>query len=166
MEKYLNIATVLKPQGIRGEVKVMPHTDTAEDICGFSQVVIGDTQYKVLACRAAGGFAYLTLRGVADRNAAELLRGKAVLADRTDAPALPEDRVYIADLIGCAVVTEEGEELGKVLDVTPARTDIYTISFGEREVMFAAAEGVIVNIDTRAGKVVVNAERFKQVATL
>ena len=166
MEKFLNIAMVLKPQGIRGEIKVMPHTDSPDDICGFSQVIIGDQKYKVLACRAAGGFAYLTLRGVADRNAAELLRGKSVLADRAESPALPEGRVYIADLIGCAVVTEQGEELGKVLDVTPARTDIYTISCGEKQVLFAAAEGVIVSIDEAAGKIVVNAERFRQVATL
>ena len=157
---------MLKPQGIRGEIKVMPHTDSPDDICGFSQVIIGDEKYKVLACRAAGGFAYLTLRGVADRNAAELLRGKSVLADRAESPALPEDRVYIADLIGCAVITEQGEELGKVLNVTPARTDIYTISCGEKQVLFAAAEGVIVSIDEEAGKIVVNAERFRQVATL
>ena len=166
MEKYLNIATVLKPQGIRGEIKVMPHTDSAEDICGFSQVIIDGEEYKVLACRAAGGFAYLTLRGVPDRNATELLRGKSVLADRADAPELPEDRVYIADIIGCTVLTEQGEELGKVLNVTPARTDIYTISYGDKEVLFAAAEGVIVSIDEEAGKIVVNAERFRQVATL
>ncbi len=144
----------------------MPHTDCAEDICGFPQVIIGDQKYKVLACRAAGGFAYLTLRGVPDRNAAELLRGKPVLADRAEAPPLPKDRVYIADIIGCTVVTEQGEELGKVLDVTPARTDIYTIDCGGKEVLFAAAEGVIVSMEEGAGRIVVNAERFKQVATL
>ncbi|MFR1633228.1 MAG: ribosome maturation factor RimM, partial [Oscillospiraceae bacterium] len=96
MQKFLTVATVLKPQGIRGEIKVMPQTDSAEDMKDFSSVIIDGTSYKVLACRAAGGYAYLTLRGIPDRNAAELLRGKEVLVDRSEAPELPDDRVYIA----------------------------------------------------------------------
>lgn len=166
MQKYLTVGTVLKPQGIRGEIKVMPYTDYAEDMKDFTCVSIGGTQYKVLACRVAGGYAYLTLRGVADRNAAELLRGKDVLVDREEAPELPEDRVYIADVIGCALVTEQGEKLGEVLDVTPARTDIYTVLIGGKQVMFAAADGVIISVDVQGGTVTVSKERFEQVATL
>ena len=120
----------------------------------------------MLACRAAGGYAYLTLRGVPDRNAAELLRGREVLVDRAEAPELPEDRVYIADVVGCMLVTEEGKELGEITDITPARTDIYTVKMGEREVMFPSADGVIVEIDEDGGKVTVNEKRFKEVALL
>ena len=164
MQKYLTVATVLKPQGIRGEIKVMPQTDSVEDMKDFSTVNIGGTAYKVLACRSAGGYAYLTLRGVPDRNAAELLRGKEVLVDRLDAPELPEDRVYIADVIGCRLFNSEGEELGEILDVTPARTDIYTALVGGKQVMFPAAEGVILSVETSAGKVTVDKKRFEEVA--
>lgn len=166
MHKFLTVATVLKPQGIRGEIKVMPQTDSAEDLKDFTSVLIGDTKYKVLACRAAGGYAFLTLRGIADRNAAELLRGKEVLVDRSEAPELPEDRVYIADVIGCRLLTTEGELLGEVTDVTPARTDIYTISVGDKEIMFPAADGVILSVDTENGIVTVDKKRFEEVALL
>lgn len=166
MQKYLTVATVLKPQGIRGEIKVMPQTDSEDDLKDFTSVIIGGVPYKVLACRTAGGYAYLTLRGIADRNAAELLRGKEVLVDRDEAPELPEDRVYIADVIGCAIVTEEGEKLGEVLDVTPARTDIYTALIGGKEVMFPAADGVILSVDAEGGVVTVNKKRFEEVALL
>lgn len=166
IKKYLTIATVLKPQGIRGEIKVMPQTDSAEDMCAFTSVIIGGTAYKVLACRAAGGYAYLTLRGIADRNAAELLRGKEVLVDRDDIPELPQDRIYIADIIGCKLITAEGEELGTVQDVTPAHTDVYTALVGGKEVMFPAAEGVILSTDAEAGVIVVDKKRFEEVALL
>ncbi len=166
MKKYLIIGTVLKPQGIRGEIKVMPQTDSPEDIGAFPFVSIGGAEYKVLACRAAGGYAYLTLRGVADRNAAELLRGQEVLADRENMPELPEDRVYIADVIGCKLVTDEGEVLGEVLDVTPARTDVYSALVGGKTVLFPAADGVIISVDTQAGVVTVNGRRFNEVALL
>ena len=49
MQKFLTVATVLKPQGIRGEIKVMPQTDSADDMKDFSSVIIDGTSYKVLA---------------------------------------------------------------------------------------------------------------------
>ena len=76
MPKTLTIATVLKPQGIRGEIKVKALTDSAEDLKNFPRVFIDGVEYKVLSVRPAGDCAFLSLRGIADRNAAELLRGK------------------------------------------------------------------------------------------
>ncbi len=160
----LTIATVLKPQGIRGEIKVKPLTDCAEDLKAFNKIVIDGVEYAVLSVRVQGGFAYLGLKGIADRNAAELIRGKDVEVRREDAPELPEGRYYIVDLIGCEVATEEGERLGKVSDVTPARTDIYTLSNGTGEITFAAADGVITEVDTAAKKITVNGRRFKEVS--
>lgn len=166
MENSLLVAIVLKPQGIRGEIKVKTFTDAAEDLSAFERVYIGGNEYKLLSVRAQGDCAYVTLRGVADRNAAELLRGKEVYVLRSDAPALPENTFYIVDLIGCGVFTEEGEELGTLVGVTPAKTDIYTVDMGGKEVMFAGVQGVILSIDPSAEKIVVNGKRFREVAVL
>jgi 16S rRNA processing protein RimM len=166
MEKTLNVAQVLKPQGIRGEVKVKVLCDSAEDLLSFPRVFIGGTEYKVLNVRPQGDCAYLTLKGVADRNAAELLRGKDILVLREDAPALPENRFYIVDVIGCEVFTESGERLGTICEITPARTDIYTIDTGARQVPFAAIDGVILSVDTENKKIVVDGKKFAEVALL
>ena len=143
-ENKLTVATVLKPQGIRGEVKVKAFLDSAEEMKELKKLEIGGAEYAVLSVRAQGEFAYLTLRGIADRNAAELLRGKDIVIDREDAPALPEGRYYIADLLGCEVFTERGEKIGEVTEVTPAKTDVYTLSNGAKNIVFAAAEGIVV----------------------
>lgn len=164
MEKMLNVATVLKPQGIRGEVKVKVYLDDAEDLKGFKTLYIGGEEYTVLSVRASGEVAYLALKGVADRNAAELLRGKEVEALREDCPELPDGTYYIADLLGCAVVYENGENVGDIVAVTPARTDIYTLQTPKGEVSFAAAEGVILEIDVEKKKITVNKKRFKEVS--
>lgn len=164
MNDKLTVATVLKPQGILGEVKVKALTDSAEDLKAFKKVLIGGVQYSVLSVRTSGDFAFLGLKGIADRNAAELLRGKDVEVERGDIPPLPEGRYYIADLIGCEVVTEKGAPLGTVTSVTPARTDIYVIERAGKEITFAAADGVITDIDVEAGKIYVNAKRFKEVS--
>ena len=74
MERLI-IGEVLKPQGIRGELKIKTYTDEPEDVKAFGQVYIEGKPYKILSFRVGGdGFAYLGLRGVPDRNAAELMR--------------------------------------------------------------------------------------------
>lgn len=163
MEK-LTVATVLKPQGICGEVKVKVHCDSAEDITALKKVYINGAEYGVLRVRAQGEFAYLALKGVADRNSAELLRGADIEADRADMPELPDGTYYIADLTGCKVVYTTGESVGEVIAVTPAKTDIYTVLTPKGEVSFPAADGVIESVDVPAKLITVNKKRFKEVS--
>ena len=160
----ITVAIVLKPQGIRGEVKVKALTDTAQSLTAFKSVLIDGVVYSVLSVRAQGEFAYLGLKGIADRNGAELLRGKNVEVERADMPSLPEGRYYIGDLIGCVVVNERGDVLGTVEDVTPAKTDIFTLKKDGKTVMFPAADGVISEVDEENRKITVNNKRFKEVS--
>ena len=160
----LVVATIVKPQGIRGEVKVKVFLDDAEDLKEITRVYISGEQYTVLNVRGSGDIAYMALRGVADRNAAELLRGRDIEAKREDCPALPEGRYYIGDLVGCKVITSSGEDIGEVVSVTPARTDIYTLSTPKGEVSFAAAEGVILEVDTSGKIITVDKKRYKEVS--
>lgn len=163
MEK-LTVATVLKPQGIRGELKVKALCDSAEDLKGLKRVFLDGVEYAVLSVRAQGEVGYLSLKGVFDRNAAELLRGKEIEAYRADMPTLPDGTYYIADLTDCEVETSGGEYIGKVVSVTPARTDIYTLETPKGQVSFAAAEGVIEEVDVENKKITVNKKRFKEVS--
>ena len=163
-EEKVTVAIVLKPQGIRGEVKVKAMTDSAEDLTAFKSVLIDGVAYSVLSVRCQGEFAYLSLRGIADRNGAELLRGKNIEVDRADMPDLPDGRYYIGDLIGCSVVNERGDILGTVEDVTPAKTDIFTLKSDNKTIMFPAADGVISEVDEKNKKITVNSKRFKEVS--
>lgn len=164
MENLLTVATVLKPQGIRGEIKVKVLCDDAEDLKDLKRIILDGAEYGVLGVRGQGDFAYLALKGVFDRNAAELLRGKEIQAYRSDLPELPDGTYYIADLTGCEVLTSSGETVGEVISVSPARTDIYTLRTPKGEVSFAAAEGVIEEVDTENKKIIVNKKRFKEVS--
>lgn len=161
---FLTVGSILKPQGIRGEVKVKVYLDSAEDLKKIKQVYISGEKYAVLNVRASGGYAYVTLRGVADRNAAEELRGKELEALREDCPPLPEGRYYIGDLVGCKVTFSSGEEAGEVISVTPAHTDIFTLSTPKGEVSFAAAEGVISDVNLKEKIITVDKKRFKEVS--
>jgi 16S rRNA processing protein RimM len=167
MEQKILVAVIVKPQGIRGEVKVKTFTDAPEDLQTLAKVFIDDKPYKIVAVRGVvGDTAFIALKGVADRNAAEALRGRELYALREDIPPLPDGRYFIADLIGCRVADEEGKEIGVLSDVTPAKTDVYSVTIGGKEVMFAAVDGVILNVDVEQKVITVQRKRFEEVAVL
>ncbi len=163
---WLTVGVVLKPQGIRGELKIKPYTDSAETFKAFKRVFLDGVEYKILSARTADGFVFLGLRGVPDRNAAELFRGKDVVIPRAEAPVPPEGSYYIADLIGSEICFEDGEVYGTLKDVTQAATDIYTVHCEEKEILFPAADGVILEVDVEKKRITVSKRRFFEVAVL
>ena len=161
----LIIGEILKPQGIRGELKVKTFTDFPEDVKEFGTVYIDDKPYKILSFRVGtDGAAYLGLRGIPDRKAAELFRGKKVEGNREDAPPLEEGRHYIVDILGLSCETEEGEFLGTVKHIANLSSDVYTLEKGGKEILFPSVNGVIVKVNIENGKIVVNKAKFDQIA--
>ena len=68
--------------------------------------------------------------------------------------------------MGSEIVTEEGEVLGVLSDVRQAATDVYTLMRGEKEILFPAATGVVIDVLVAEKKIVVNKKRFHEVAVL
>ena len=163
----LVIGEVLKPQGIRGELKVKAFTDSPADIKEFKTVYMDGEPYKILSFRVDGnGAVYLGLRGIPDRNAAELYRGTKIEGERDDAPALEEGQYYILDILGLSCVTQDGDVLGTVKNIVNLSSDVYTIEKNGKEILFPAVNGVIVQVDIAGGKIVVDKEKFAQLAVL
>lgn len=161
----LIIAEVLKPQGIRGEIKVKTFTDAPENVKAFKTVYIDGNPYKILSFRVGNdGAAYLGLRGVPDRNAAELLRGKTIEGERDDGPILDEGQYYIVDILGLICETEDGQMLGVVTDISNFSSDIYTIEKAGKKILFPAVKGVIKRVDLENKKLIVDKAIFDQIA--
>ncbi len=164
MERLI-IGEVLKPQGIRGELKIKTFTDSPEDVKAFGTVYIDGTAYKILSFRVDGsGAAYVGLRGIPDRNAAELFRGKKIEGDREDAPELEDGQYYIVDMIGLACESEEGEYLGTLCDVQILSSDIYTLEKDGKKILFPVVNGVVVDVDMENRKLIVNKKKFDEIA--
>ncbi len=166
MERQLIVGEIVKPQGIRGELKVRPFTDSAEVFKKFKNVLVDGVEYRVLSVRVGDGAVFLGLRGIPDRNAAELMRGKQIIVNREEAPEPEEGSYYIVDLLGSEVVTETGELLGVLKDIRQASSDIYTLLMGEKEVLFPAATGVVLSVDVENKRITLSKKRFLEVAVL
>ena len=166
MVDKLVIGEVLKPQGILGALKVKPYVDDVNRFSALKRVFIGGREYKVVKTTIAADAVIVMLSGVADRNAAELFRGKFLEVEREDAAPLEEGRFYVVDVLGCDVVSEKGETFGKVTDIqSKSYADIYTLRAPDgREIMFPLLKDVLVKIDVEKGVVIVDGKRFSEVA--
>src|SRR5215217_4567315 len=109
------LAAVAGAHGIKGEVRLKLFSDSTESLAQHSKLYLGGAPRRLLGIRDAGKFAVARFEGIADRTAAEGLRGSLVEIDRADLPPLEEGEYYHADLIGIPCVDPEGRALGSVI---------------------------------------------------
>ena len=110
------VAQVGAAHGVRGEVKVTTFTADPMALADYKTLLRqdGSPALTIASARPAKGGIVARLKGVADRNAAEALRGLKLYIPRDSLPEPEEDEFYLADLIGLFVETAEGEALGTV----------------------------------------------------
>lgn len=156
------IGTVLKPQGILGQLKISDYTDGFRAIQDLDEVEIEDKIYKILDKKSQNGAIYLTLKGVSDRNTAELFRGKDVYAQK-DKLFKEQDRLYIADLIGCDLYLSSGKLIGKIVDITSSNTDIFKLETSEGICYFPFLKKLNPVFDQENKKMTVDAKIFTEV---
>lgn len=111
------LAAVAGAHGVKGEVRLKLLGEGVAGLSIHERVVIGGSERGLLSVRAAGKGAVARFEGIADRNAAEALRGQLVEVDRSALPPLGEGEYYHADLIGLAAVDRAGAEVGAVSGV-------------------------------------------------
>lgn len=124
--QFVLLGVIVGAHGIRGQLRIRSFTGEPAAIFGYG-ALLGkrrDTEAgRSLTLRpvgtAKGGkpkgdVVLATLDGVADRTAAEALKGLRLYVSRDALPALEEDEFYHADLIGLVVDQVAGGRLGTV----------------------------------------------------
>ncbi len=135
-KEWLEIGTIVAPQGLDGEVRVYPNSDFPERFEQPGQRWLlrpGETEpqpIELLGGRyiEGKGLYVVELAGVQDRNQAEALRGCRLLVPQSDRPVLGEDEYHVLDLIGLEVFNQTTQEvLGTVVDIIPAGNDLLEV---------------------------------------
>ena len=163
----MQVGFVFRPHGMEGELKVNPeHTDDPARFEDLDTVYIGRTPHQVTRHAIAsvryqqtkrGTTVILGLADVETRDDAEAIAKLRVFAHEDDLE-LAEDEIFVHDLVGLEVVTEEGEVLGTVANYMemPAQ-DVFVVTRPNNdEAMIPAVEDFIVDIDLEGGQLVVH----------
>ena len=168
--EYLQIGEIVRPQGIKGEVKLRAMSSDPERYARLESVYLLEkgqyVEHKVLKGRCNAGFAVLQLADVKDRNAAEALRGVKVYVDRAHAIELDEDENFVEDLIGLTAVDTKGNEIGELKDVLTPNSicDVYVFDTPRGEMMIPALKRVIARVDLDEEKIVLDEAVLPEVA--
>ncbi len=162
MQKNLEIGQIVNTFGIRGFVKVVPYVDDIERYDELKKVYIKSknrkTEYEVEEVKYQKNMVLLKLKGIDRIEEAEKLRNAFLEVDRENAIDLEEGEYFIADLIGLQVITDEGEQLGKIEDIyNTGSSDIYVVKdkLG-KQILLPAIEEVIKEISIEENKITVH----------
>ena len=156
--RHLIIGRVLKPFGVRGELKVEILTDFPERFASLRTVYLGDDakSFSVEQARWHGGAALIKLAGIDTPEDAATLREQWVRVAVEDAVALPTGRVYLYQLIGLRVKTTAGQSLGEITEVLDTRANgVYIVHDGTREILLPAIPDVVKEINLERGEMIV-----------
>ncbi len=162
MENLLEIGKIVNTHGLRGEVKVVPWTDSPEDFCDLAVVYIKEkNEYKKLTIdtvRFQKNNVLVGFEEYNDINEILHLKNTVLYADRDDLGELPEGVYYIVDLIGLEVYTESDEYIGTIADVFNAgASDIYDVKReGKKNLLLPVIDEVVRKVDIENGRVTVN----------
>jgi 16S rRNA processing protein RimM len=158
----LTVGRVVKAHGVTGEVVVEVRTDDPDIRFAPGAVLRAkgsdDRQrdYVVEAARAHGGRLLVRLAGVADRDAADALRGSLFVIDSENLPAIDEpDTYYDHQLEGLRVRTTDGRELGTVAEVLhTAAGELLAVNRGQAgELLVPFVSAIVTSVSLDAGTV-------------
>jgi len=150
------LGVVAAPHGVRGLVRVKSFTEDPMAIGTYGPLSdeTGKKAYRVEALSAARGAVLARIEGVADRTAAEALRGLRLYVGRDALPDAGEQEWYEADLIGLRAVGRDGRDWGKVIAFHDfGAGSVMEVSGG---VMLPFTDEAVPEIDVEGGKVVVD----------
>lgn len=163
-EKLFNVGKIVNTHGIRGELKILSQTDFPD--LRFSKgsellFVDPDGRQKITAsvesAREHKGMFIVRFKEWDNINQAEKYKGWSVKVDEENLAELEEDEYYFHEIVGCAVVTEDGRELGIIKEIlTPGANHVWVVKQPKgRDILLPVIDEVILDVDVEAKRVTV-----------
>lgn len=117
MAQQVILAAVAGAHGVGGEVRLKVFADSLDSLMVHKRLFAGERMLTLKSVKPGSNGAIARFAEIADRGAAEALRGQALSVPRDELPALAEGEYYHADLIGLTCVDAAGAPLGIVIAV-------------------------------------------------
>ncbi|WP_264579311.1 MULTISPECIES: ribosome maturation factor RimM [unclassified Sphingobium] len=117
VDRPVTLAAVIGAHGVTGEVRLKLFGDGPESLKRYKSFEAGGRTLTLKTVRDGSNGAVARFAEIADRNAAEVLRGVELTVPRSALPPLEPGEYYHVDLIGLPCVAESAEAVGTVVAV-------------------------------------------------
>jgi len=151
---------ILKPRGLKGEVKVELITDFPHHFVKRKQFFVGVSPSSVVCMQVTkaalhGGFAWLFFEGIDTFEQATTLVGFSLFITEEELAPQPENHVYRHEIVGMRVVDGNGKLFGTVTDIfnMPAH-DVYEVQVEGKTVLLPAIEAFVESFELASKTIV------------
>jgi 16S rRNA processing protein RimM len=160
MAERVLVGMIAGAHGVRGEVRIRSFTDDPAAVAAYGPLSdeSGQRRFALTVIGRSKGGVIARLQGVADRTAAEALKGLRLYVPRSALPAPAADEYYRVDLIGLRVELADGTSFGRITDVQNyGAGDLLEIERpdGATELL-PFADRTVPLVDVAAGRIVVD----------
>jgi len=161
-QEFIIIGKVVSAQGNKGEVNVLPLTDSIERFKNLSTVFLrnknSQTVLSIEKIRIKKDMVILKLKDIENIEEAKTIVGSFLEVERKNAVKLPKGTYFIFEIIGLEVYTENNVFLGKVENViSTGSNDIYIVKDkNEKELFIPAIREVVKNINLEKKRITIN----------
>ncbi|MDR4927576.1 ribosome maturation factor RimM [Peribacillus simplex] len=164
MEKWFNVGKIVNTHGLLGEVRVISSTDFPEKRfkVGNTLYLFMDTEKKPLPLiirshRNHKNFNLLTFENYYNVGQVEAFKNGVLKVKEAQLGKLDEGEFYFHEIIGCSVFTDEGMEVGEIIEVlTPGANDVWVIKkAGSKDILIPYIEQIVKEVDISAKKVII-----------
>src|SRR5262245_48625128 len=153
--------------GLKGEVLIHSFAEVPESIAAYGPLsdAAGGKTFTILGAKPTPKGVVARLAGIADRTAAEGLKGVELYVARARLPPPAEDEFYHADLIGLLAVDPQGHPFGRIAAIhnfgAGDLIEIALIGSGKTELV-PFSEATVPSLDVSAGRAVIVLPRVHQ----
>lgn len=159
----ISIAKVLKPKGLKGEMKCLSLTENTELFNSLEKVFVDGVEYKVQSSVFRLGYAYICLNGIEKIEDAEKFRNKIMYIEKDSYGILSENTYFIEDLMGLQLINERGEILGEILEIENyGAADIIIVKNGFLIYSVPFLKDIFGEVDLKNNKIYVNEKKLDE----
>lgn len=159
---WLEIGHIVAPQGLNGEVRVLPDSDFPERFVKPGQRWLQrPNQAEPEAIQLAKGrnlgsknLYVLKFVGVDTRDQAEALRGATLLVSEADRPSLAPGEFYLPDLVGLTVFNQDTQaQIGQVIGLVYAGNTLLEVGVCNETILIPFVEALVPVVDLVARRI-------------
>ncbi|SMO46307.1 ribosome maturation factor RimM [Melghirimyces algeriensis] len=162
--EWLTVGYIAGTHGIRGEVRVVSRTDYPEvrfapgAKLSLFHPELKSMQLTVKHGRPHKNFWLLQFEEWESINQVEPFKGGVLVIGREDAMETEEDAYYLHEIIGCKVITTEGDMVGTVADILqPGANDVWVVQKESGgEVLIPFIDDVVKDVDPGTKQVTIH----------